>query len=436
MIVFSIPIVVGELFQNLYNSVDALIVGNCVGKTALAAITSCEMPINLIIGFFNGMSIGASVTAANFFGCKNHDGVFRSIQVNFNFSIVFGLLISAVGFLIAPLLLKVSAVQGEIYTAAVRYLRIYLGGLVFTVIYNMLSGLLRSVGDSKTPFYVLTLTCCVNIGLDIIMVALLNLNIVGAALATVASQALSSALLIIKLKRGYPGFHVDFSLIKEERNIIYQALRIGVPAGLQTSLVAISNLFVWRYVNMFSTDIIAGFGIAFRIDAFVGLPSRSFGLTATTFVAQMVGSGKYERGRKGCIRCLLLAIGIVSSFAGLVFLFAETLVSMFNSDPAVISEGVHALRMMVPFYCIVPIRDIFLGILRGHEDTKVPLVLSLIGMVGLRQIYLSASMSRCFRIENVYIGLPLAWCATSVFLVAYYCSKRKALWKITPRHRS
>lgn len=430
IILFSSPILVGELFQNLYNSVDALIVGNYLGKTALAAITSCEMPSSLLVGFFNGMSVGSSVLVAHFFGCKDHQGIHTAIQTNFNFFALAGLLLSLLSGLLAPVFLRLSGVSGEIYQSALLYLRIYMSGLVFTVTYNTAAGLLRAVGDTRTPFYTIVITCCVNIILDLFFVGVCDLGIRGAAIATVLSQLLSAFILYRKLRKISPSFHLSFKGIYSCRGIIINALRIGIPSGIQSSLVGFSNLFVWRYVNAFSTETIAGFGVAFRIDMFIGLPSKAFSLTATTMVGQTVGAGNYRRGREACVKCFLLSSGIMTFLAAVLYLFSEESVALFTADPAVIVEGVAAMHAIIPLYGSIVVRDMINGVLRGHKKTGVAMILCIVGMIVVRQAYLIITMRINFCIENVYYCLPVAWGSTALLLLAYYMLKRKEMWKL------
>lgn len=427
LLLFSIPIILGELLQNLYNSADALIVGNYVGKTALAAVSVCSSPTNLIVGFFNGMSVGASAIVARCFGAGDQAALGRAMRVTFTFSAAAGVLLSLFGIAATPWLLQLTGAEGSLHQEAAAYLRIYLAGIMFTVIYNIGAGILRGIGNSRAPFYILTAACAINIGLDLLFVAALDLGTPGAALATVLSQGISVALVYRRLTLAEPGFHLAFGELRHNRALLLDMLGIGVPTGLQSSLIAISNLFVWRYINRFPAEVAAGIGVAQRLDKFIALPSKAFGATTTTFVAQTVGANDRRRSRDGVSRCMLLSMASVLLLGAVVYAFAGPCVSLFNRDATVVAVGVAMMRTIIPLYFTLAVREILLGALRGYGYTKVPMVLSLIGMIAVRQAYLAAAMALDPRVEHIFYCYPIAWIATLLLIAGCYAWKRNSL---------
>ena len=299
---FSIPLIMGELLQNLYNSVDALVVGNLVDQHALAAVTVCGVIANMVVMFFNGMSVGSNVVVAKAAGSGESERLFRAVRVTFTFGALFGVLLSLFGILFAPQLLWFAGVQDSYFADALVYLRIYLAGLMFTVIYDNAAGILRALGRPDIPFRILIVSCMMNIVLDLLFAGAFLWGIAGVGAATVISQAASVALAYRSISRQIQGSCFD---VREMRvaggDVIVEAMRVGMASGVQSALIGISNIFVVRYMNWFSADAIAGIGIAQRLDRFVILPAKSFGITMTTFVGQNLGAGQYLRIEMGKI---------------------------------------------------------------------------------------------------------------------------------------
>lgn len=424
ILIFSIPIVLGELFQNLYNSVDSLVVGNFVGSNALAAVSVCDTLSNLLVGFFTGMSVGSSVVVARAFGSGDREELSTSIRVAFGFSVLLGAALSLLGILLTPVLIDVVAAPPEVRAEAMSYLRIYLAGLMFTVIYNIGAGILRAVGDSRNPFLILLLACCVNILLDVVFVAVLSLGVAGVGIATVISQGLSVLLVYRRIARFDPAFRFAPREIGVQRGIIADVMGIGMPSGLQSALISFSNLFVWRYVGGFGPEAMAGIGIGQRVDKFVAMPCKAFGTTITTFVSQNTGAGNYDRARRGVRSCLTLALLVAVTMGATVFFFAPACAALFDPNPAVVEIGVAMMRTMLPFHSFFAMREIYIGLLRGYGNTRMPMLLSLVSMVGLRQLFLSVTMRLRPALINIYLCYPLAWAATALLIWGYYRAVR------------
>ena len=420
LVLFALPIFAGEILQNLYNSVDSLVVGNFVGEAALAAVGVCSTLSNLLVGFFNGMSVGGSVVISRSFGSGDQEKCRADVRHTFTFSVLLGVLLSALGILLAPALLHLSGANDEVFEAALSYLRVYLAGLMFTVIYNCGAGALRAVGDSRTPFIILTVTSVINMGLDLVFVKALPWGIVGVALATVVSQFLSVVMIArsITKRLGIRCIGVA-DMVKNGRQTVLESLDIGFAAGLQGSLISFSNIFVWRYINLFDTSAVAGITIAQRIDKFVSMPAKSFGLAMTTYVSQNAGAGKYHRMRSGILRCMLLSCGVVAVMMVAVLANAEPLSGLFSQEAAVIRVSADMMRTIIPFYMFMAVREILLGVLRGNGKSRMPMVLSLIGMIGVRQVYLAVALQAERNIAILYRCYPVGWVSAAVLLFVY-----------------
>ena len=428
MVLFSVPIIFGELFQNLYQSADAMIVGNFVGKNALAAVTICGFISQLIVSFFNGMSVGSNVVVSKAFGRGDKSELRLNVRTAFSFSVITGAVLSMVGILLAPVFLRIAGTSEELFLDALQYLRIYLAGVMFTVIYNSGAGILRAIGQADRPFWILLFTCVLNLVLDLLFVCTFRMGIFGAGLATVISQGVSVINIYTAITRFLKEPCIDIKEMKEKgRPIIAAVMDVGISAGLQGALISISNLSVARYINQFDTAAVAGIGIAQRVDKFIILPTKSFGITMTTFVSQNLGAKKYDRVKKGLLRCVMLAFLVTFGLSTAVMLFKETCVGMFNSAPDVISVGTRTLNVFVPFIGMMAIREILLGILRGYGRTKMPMLLSLAGMIGVRQFYLVTAMGIEKRVEHIFWCYPIAWTATASFLLVYFFFVRKQL---------
>lgn len=427
MLLFSLPIVMGELLQNLYNSVDALVVGRFVSEGALAAVTVGGVISNMIVNFFNGMSVGSNVVISRAFGAGNRDVLRQKIQTAFTFSVVLGVALSVLGILFAPQLLLLAGAKDDYYQEALLYLRVYLAGLMFTVIYNNGAGILRAVGSSGVPFRILVLSCCTNILLDFLFVGVLPLGVVGVGLATVLAQGMSVVLVYRAINRLQDLRCIDFrELHRNGGDTVLEVLRVGMAAGMQSALISFSNIFVMRYMNLFSTASVAGIGIAQRLDRFIVLPAKSFGITITTFVSQNLGARRHERLQEGKVKCLSIALLVTIGISAAVYLFAEPCVAMFNSSPEVVSVGVSMMRVLIPFIWLLAVRDIYVGILRGNGKNGIPMLLTLTGMVGCRQLFLAIVMRRP-KIEYIYVCYPLAHIITTALVLGYYLLVRKRL---------
>ena len=420
IILFALPILLSQVFQNLYNSVDSLIVGNFLGTTALAAVTSCADISQLLVGFFTGLSAGAGVLFARYFGMKNYERLHDAISTSLIFSFIIGITMMAVGICIADVLLNIVACPADVYDEAIIYLRVYLVGLLFTSLYNVASGVLRSVGDSRNPFIYLVISSILNIILDIIFVVVFKMQVLGVALATIISQLLSVILVYYQLTHAHDVYRIDLRHLKFDSKMLKEVISLGLPAALQSCLISISNLFVQRYVNLFGSSVMAGVGAAKKIDKFVGLIANSLGMSTATFVSQNIGAKRIDRAKKGIRITFVLAFIPVAIIGSLIYIYANRAISLFIDDKDAIYYGAMMIQTMMPLYYSQSINQIMLNTLRGFGKSFVAMILSLLGMIGIRQLFLAISFSIERNVNHVFLGYPIGWIFSALFVSLYY----------------
>ena len=420
IILFALPILLSQVFQNLYNSVDSLIVGNFLGTTALAAVTSCADISQLLVGFFTGLSAGAGVLFARYFGMKNYERLHDAISTSLIFSFIIGITMMAVGICIADVLLNIVACPADVYDEAIIYLRVYLVGLLFTSLYNVASGVLRSVGDSRNPFIYLVISSILNIILDIIFVVVFKMQVLGVALATIISQLLSVILVYYQLTHAHDVYRIDLRHLKFDSTMLKEVISLGLPAALQSCLISISNLFVQRYVNLFGSSVMAGVGAAKKIDKFVGLIANSLGMSTATFVSQNIGAKRIDRAKKGIRITFVLAFIPVAIIGSLIYIYANRAISLFIDDKDAINYGAMMIQTMMPLYYSQSINQIMLNTLRGFGKSFVAMILSLLGMIGIRQLFLAISFSIERNVNHVFLGYPIGWIFSALFVSLYY----------------
>lgn len=429
IITFAIPILLGQIFQNLYNSVDAIVVGNYVGTTALAAVSSSADIAQLLVGFFTGLSTGCGVLFARYYGAKNFEKLHDSIHTALAFAIVLGLVMALLGIIFTPFLLNIVGCPDDVYAEAAVYLRIYLAGILFTSIYNVGAGILRAVGDSKNPFYYLVFASCVNIVLDLVFVICFNMGVSGVAIATIISQLASVCLIFIKLLKTDDVYKLTLSDLRINRELVLEVIDLGMPAAIQSSLISVSNLFVQRYINAFGSSAMAGIGAAKKIDKFVGLTSQSIGLAVTTFVSQNHGAGKINRAFKGVKYCLIINFIMVAVLGTPVYFLADKVLRIFTADSQAIGYGVSMIKVMMPLYGFQALNALYSGASRGFGKSRTVMILSIMGMVVCRQIFLAITMNIDHSVTNIYYGYPVGWGMSALFVYLYYVKEIKSKYK-------
>lgn len=420
LILFALPLLIGNLFQQLYNTVDSIVVGNFVSKTALAAVGSTDNIINTIIGFFSGLATGAGVVISHSFGSGDKKALHRAVHTTITLTFVLSIFFTIAGLLLAPLFLKLMATPEDVLPEASAYLRIYFAGVSGLMIYNMGSGILRAVGDSRRPLYILILCAVTNIVLDLAFVVYLGAGVEGVAYATIISQWISAILVLVILTKEQSDYRLVWKDLRIDKRTTLSILRIGLPAGLQMAITSFSNVFVQSYINQFGSSCMAGWTTYGKLDKFCLLPIQSLGLAITTFVGQNLGAKKMERARKGTAYAVILSIGAALVLMMPVMAAAPMLAALFTKDPEVIAYGVRFIRLMMPFYVAISFNQILGNALRGAGNSVVPMILMMSSFIVFRQIYLFAISHIYNTITSVALGYPFGWILCSVLLLIYY----------------
>ena len=426
LIQFALPLMLGNIFQMLYNTVDSVIVGNFVSKQALAAIGSTTLIVNMMVFFFNGFSVGAGVTIGRYFGARDMENLHRAIETTMAATFLVGLLFTAAGILLVEPLLRVMSTPEDVFADAAVYLKIYIGGISGLLVYNMGSGILRAVGDSTRPLYFLIFTSILNIILDLFFILVLKAGIAGAAVATILSQFLSAAMILLLLTKTQDIYRLRWRELRLDLPILRRIFAIGLPTAIQSVLTGFSNIFVQGYINIFGSDCMAGWSIYNKLDQFIMLPMQSMAMAATTFVSQNVGAGKDQRADRGTVSALMLTTGITAVIIALLVGFARTAVRFFSPDPAVIDFGVLFIRTNVVFMLFNCINHVLAGALRGRGDSRGPMIIMLSTFVCLRQIYLYV-VTHFVSNTPVLVGLgyPVGWVACCVTELLYFTIQRR-----------
>lgn len=420
---FALPILVGQIFQNLYNSVDAIVVGRFVSTTALAAVSSSSDISGLLVGFFTGLSGGAGVLISRYFGAKDHERLSTAIHTALSFALVFGLLLSAAGIALSPLLLRMVSCPGDVWDEALRYLRVYLIGVLFTSVYNVGAGVLRAVGDSSDPFWYLVISGCANIVLDLVFVVVFRMEVMGVAAATIISQLLSMVLVLRNMMKTGDVYRVEIKKLRMDRGMLGQILSLGLPAGIQQSITGLSNLFVQGYVNRLGSFAMAGFGAAKKIDRFASMVANSIGLSSTTFISQNLGAKNEKRAYRGLLLCFIMAASVSFAVAAAVYFAAEPVSRIFTSDSQAIYFSKMMLHIMMPLYVFQVLNAMFGHSVRGFGKSRAVMVLSLLGMVGMRQLYLAIASSLSSDPRLIFYCYPVGWFFASLFVMLYFYIK-------------
>lgn len=419
LIEFAVPLLLGNLFQQLYNTVDTWVVGNYVGKEAFSAVGTVNPIINMLIGFFMGLSVGAGVVISQYYGAKQHDKVSDTVHTALVMTAVLGVVFTAIGVSMTPLMLHFMKTPPEVLPEAKRYLTIYFSGIFGLMLYNIGAGILRAVGDSQRPFYFLVLSASLNIVLDLLFVLAFHMGVAGVAYATILSQGISALLVLLVLLRADNCCRVQVRKLRMHWDVLKKIVKVGIPAAIQMAITAFSNVFVQSYINYFGADCMGGWTAYTKIDAFLFLPMQSVAMGATTFVGQNLGVNDVQRARQGVSAALKISALITVALMVPVVAFASHLVRFFNDTPEVIEFGTLFLRMMSPFYVLCCVNQILAGSLRGAGDSRTPMIIMLGSFVVFRQIYLFLITHFVSNtIVPVALGYPAGWlvCSTATYL--------------------
>ncbi len=420
IVLFALPVFLGQLLQQLYNIIDSIVVGKVLGSEALAAVSSSGSLIFLLVGFIQGLFMGAGVIIGKRFGAKDYSGVHVAVHTAVAFGLIMGLVLTGVGITVTPLLLRLMGTPADVIPNSVAYFRVYFLGGLGSVMYNTCCGIFQAMGDSRHPLYYLMTSAITNTLLDILFVKYLGFGVEGAAAATVIAQFLSAGLAFWKLTRVDGEHRVTVSKIRIDRETLGQELKLGFPTGIQNSVIAIANVIVQSNINAFGSIAMAGCGSYFKVEGFAFLPITSFCAALTTFISQNLGAREYERARRGARFGILMGVGLAELIGIIFFIVAPHLISLFTDDPEVIAFGVSQGRTEALFYCLLALSHCMAGILRGAGKTTVPMFVMLACWCLIRITYITIAVRLFPVIRTIFIAYPLTWSLSSIIFTIYY----------------
>lgn len=421
ILLFFFPILIGTFFQQLYNTVDSVIVGQFVGKEALASVGgSSAQIVALVVGFFTGLSSGAAVTIAQFVGAQDENSADQGLHNAYALAVTAGIILTILGIILTPAMLRLMNTPEDILGDSIVYLRIYFAGIIFVLIYNMGAAILRATGDSKSPLYYLMICCGINIVLDILFVLGFRMGVAGAAIATLIAQAASALLVTLKLTRSRGIFRLSIRKIRFHAAILKHQLRLGLPTGFESVLFAITNIAIQSAVNTFGTDTAAAWSAFGKLDAIFWMVSTAFGISITTFAGQNYGAGKMDRVRRSTRVCLLIDLAVSALLV--IFLVAARafLFRLFTSDAEVIRIGCSMLLLITPWYVVYVFIEVLAGSLRGVGNVIVPVVITLVGVCIMRIVWLAVVLKVSPTLSAIIFSYPVTWILTALAFILYY----------------
>lgn len=420
IISFALPLLIGNVFQQLYNTVDTWVVGNFVSNEAFSAVGTVGPIINMLIGFFMGLSSGAGVVISQYYGARRYEEVQKTVHTAIIMTLVIGVVFTGVGITMIPYMLQLMKTPTEVIPESTAYLTIYFSGILGLMLYNIGAGILRAVGDSKRPFYFLVVCAVMNTILDLVFVLYFNMGVEGVALATILSQSVSALLVMITLMRSDSCIKLQIRSLKIHWSMLGKIFRVGIPAALQMAITSFSNIFVQSYINYFGADAMSGWTAYSKVDQLLFLPMQSIALASTTFVGQNLGRNQVDRAREGVRKALTIALASTAVMMVPVLAFSGPIVSFFNSKEEVIRYGTVLLRWLSPFYLLCCFNQIYSGALRGAGNSRAPMIIMLGSFVAFRQVYLFA-MSRIWNeIIPIAMGYPAGWLLCSSITAVYF----------------
>lgn len=421
LLMFAFPLLLGNLFQQLYNMVDTWVVGNYVSNEAYSAVGTVGPVVNMLIGLFLGLSTGAGVVISQYYGAKREDKVHDAVHTAMVLTFILCVVFTIVGVLITPIMVRLMNTPPEVVPESTTYLSIYFAGVTGLLVYNMGAAILRAVGDSRRPFYFLATAAVINTVLDLLFVIKFHMGVAGVAYATIIAQGISAVLTLITLARNPSCIRLVFRHLRIHRAMLSRILKVGIPAAIQTAITCFSNVFVQSYINFFGADCMAGWTSYSKVDQILLLPMQSIGLSATTFVGQNLGVAQEERARRGVRTAFLMSVGCTAVLIGLVELLAPYLVYFFNQKAETVEYGTLFLRCISPFYMICCVNQIYAPALRGAGNSRAPMIIMLCSFVLFRQAYLFL-MSRFISntVLPIAMAYPAGWLVCSIIILIYY----------------
>ncbi len=419
LVTFSIPLIIGNLLQQMYNTADSIIVGNFVGSNGLAAVGSGTALINLIIAFAQGAAVGAGVVVSQYIGADKKDKIKISVHTSICISIILGLILSLLGIFASPSLLIMMKTPKVVLKSSILYLQIYCGGLIFNVIYNMATGILNAAGNSKKPLVYLAIASFTNIILDLLFIKIFKLGVMGAAIATDISQAISCILAIgylLKVKSDYKLYIKDLKINKETA---VKIIKIGLPTAIQNMVISFSNVLVQSSVNAYGATAMAGYAAYLKIDGFNILPVLSISMAVTTFTGQNVGANRLDRVKKGMYSSLIMVLVYTVFIGAVLLIFSHQVLGLFTHSAKVIMYGQLAMKYFCPYYFLLGILNVFAGTVRGAGKGIPPMIILLFSMCIFRILWIKIALPFYSSIDGVFILYPISWLVGAILMIFY-----------------
>lgn len=420
LLLFALPIFVGQVFQQLYNTIDSLIVGHFLGDQALAAVSSSGSLIFMMVGFFQGVAMGAGVIIAKEFGARNHKKLRLAIHTDVAFGLTAGVILMIAGVTLTPVILRWMHTPADVLPQSVEYFRVYFCGAVFSIMYNIFVGILQAVGDSRHPLVYLIISSLTNVALDLLFVGGFRLGVGSAALATVISQGISAALCLIRLLREPAEQRLVIREIRFHMESLRSIVRFGLPSGIQNSVIALANLVVQANINSFGQFAMAGCGAYFKLEGFAFLPVTCFAQGLATFVGQNLGAKKYDRVKKAVRFGPLCSVTLTELIGITVWFLAPALIALFSDSAEVIAFGVRQAKVEALFYCLLALAHCIAGIMRGAGKATVPMFIMLGCWCVLRVTYITLALRFLPQIEIVFSAYPLTWGISCIIFLIYF----------------
>lgn len=425
MLKFAFPIFLGQVCQQLYNVVDAIVVGNYVGQNALAAVTSTGALIFLLVGFFGGMFSGVGVIISRYFGANDEKKIKKAVGTAVSFGLISGTILTIVGTLLTPTLLRLMGTSDNVFQDSSIYIRTYFTGILFVVMYNTACGIFQAVGDSKRPLYYLVISAVINVVLDILFVGFFNMGVIGAAIATVISQGTSAFLAFFRLARIDSIYKVTLKGICIEKSILKGMINIGLPSGIQNSVIAFANVVVQSSVNAFGAVVMAGNGAYIKLEGFAFIPVTAFSMAITTFVSQNIGAENFDRVKDGARFGIIFSCVCAELIGLVIFVLAPYLISIFGNNPEVIAVGTQRAHLNALFYFLLSFSHCISGVLRGAGRSKIPMLTMLICWCVIRVSYIKIATHFINNVAVVFWAYPITWFLSSTVFLIYY---KKSNW--------
>lgn len=422
---FAIPLFLGNLFQQLYNTADSLIVGNFLGSDALAAVSSSGSLIFLMVGFFNGIAMGAGVVISKYFGARDYENLKKAVHTDVAFGLVAGLLLTVIGILLAPQILVLMGTPESVLPNSIVYFRVYFAGSLAFVMYNIVMGILQAVGDSKHPLYYLIFSSVINVVLDLLFVGVFHFGVGAAALATAISQAASALLCFIRLMKTKDVYQVQIKNIRFHPGMLRQIIGLGLPSGMQNSIISFANIIVQTNINKFGVMAVAACGVYAKIEGFAFLPITCFAMSLTTFIGQNLGARQYDRAKKGAYFGIFCSVTLAELVGVIVYFTIPYLAAAFDNTAEVVEIASRQAHVEALFYCFLAFSHCIAGIMRGAGKSTVPMFVMLASWCIIRITYITVTVHFIPKIQVIFWAYPLTWSISSVIFLIYFL---KADW--------